>query len=108
MALNSSVARRKFRLALMPSAGMTTIRGRVALKFDGHAVEPSDPQGADAVVRIEWDEFTRMVYGIEGFTELLASGAATVCARGVSRKVVRAMAAAFPRLKFHVWRVDHW
>ena len=85
-----------------------TIRGRVALKFDGHAVEPSDPQGADAVVRIEWDEFTRMVYGIEGFSELLASGAATVCARGVSRKVVRAMAAAFPRLKFHVWRVDHW
>jgi len=86
-----------------------TFCGDIILKFSGFSVERIESSDSvDFAVSISWNEFTRMIYGIEGFLEILADGKASICGKREPKRVIRVLSATFPSLKFYIWTIDHW
>ena len=86
-----------------------TPRGEAPLVFNDFSVRcVRSVDNVDFIVSVSWNEFTKMIYGIEGFLEILADGKASVCGKDGCKKIIRALSAAFPSLKFHIWAIDHW
>jgi len=86
---------------------LRTRGGRCLFKVKGNMVEVEEKDSPDIVLDVKWDEFTRMIYGIEGFWDLYIEGNAIVSGK-FSHESLKLLSVMFPPMKFHIWSIDHW
>jgi len=83
--------------------------GRTLLEVKEHEVRVSEGK-ADVELRfVDMHSFVRMLYGIEGFADLLLKGKIDVRRSDVKfQTLLNTMNVLFPRMKWFIWPADHW
>ena len=89
------------------SFNLKTLYGSVPIRIKGGEVQVKE-ESSEAEVEINYHSFTRMVFGIETFSEAITNKKARV--KGVEniQQIVSTLDIMFPQMVWHIWPVDHW
>jgi len=59
-------------------------------------------------IYFEKDSFVRMIYGIEGFSDILGKEGIVKVRTEDFQGVKELLSILFPRRDFHIWKIDNW
>lgn len=86
---------------------LKTLYGSVPIRIKDGEVK-IEKKGKEVEVEINYHSFTRMIFGIETFPEVVSSNKAKIRGAENIGQVVNTLDIMFPQMIWHIWPVDHW
>lgn len=87
---------------------LRTLYGSVPIKVKGGEVKIGEEKSNEVEVEINYHSFTRMIFGIETFSDIMTNKKAKVKGAENIQQIINTLDIMFPQMVWHIWPVDHW